>query len=238
MTDRGFCFKQFSLQQGDCAMKVGTDSVLLGAWASIPAQGNILDIGAGTGILSLMAAQRSQHARITGIEIARDAARQAQENVARSPWSARIEIINGDFTLWVDKTELMFDSILSNPPYFEQSLLSTDPARTTARHTTALRYEQIFDLSRQLLLSHGTLSLVIPVEAYRHVDETAMLYGWGASRLTQIRTTATKAPKRLLCEWKRNHYTACQKNELSIRSNDGSYSEEYINLTQDFYLNF
>ena len=117
MSDSKFSFKQFELHQELCAMKVGTDSVLLGAWANIPAQGYILDIGAGTGILSLMAAQRSTNTYITAIEIDTPAAQQARENIARSNWAHRIEVINGDFTQITDRFDHPFNAIISNPPY-------------------------------------------------------------------------------------------------------------------------
>lgn len=238
MTEKGFCFKQFEIRQGDCAMKVGTDGVLLGAWASLPEEGNILDIGAGTGILSLMAAQRAPQARITGIEIDEKAAQQARQNVSNSHWCDRINIVNSDFTAWAVGTEQRYAAILSNPPYFEQSLLSPDESRTTARHTTSLNYDHIFDLSRHILLPQGTLSLVIPDMLYRHINDIAMVYGWGASRYTQVRTTARKAPKRALCEWRRNHYAPCLNDTLTIHDAQGEYSQEYVALTGNFYLHF
>lgn len=238
MSDSKFSFKQFELHQELCAMKVGTDSVLLGAWANIPAQGYILDIGAGTGILSLMAAQRSTNTYITAIEIDTPAAQQARENIARSNWAHRIEVINGDFTQITDCFDHPFNAIISNPPYFEQSLLSPDAARTTARHTTTLRYDDIFRQARTIIAPEGNLSLVIPADLYQDVNNTAMLYGWGASRLTMVRTTSRKQPKRALCEWRRNYFAPCSEQLLTIHTATGEYSTEYIELTKEFYLNF
>lgn len=236
MTDTKFSFKQFEIQQDRCAMKVGTDGVLLGAWALLPATGNILDIGAGTGLLSLMAAQRSQDAFITALEIDSDAARQANENVAHSPWSERIRVINADFCKWASDCEVKFNKIISNPPYFEQSLLSPDATRTTARHTTLLSYDDIFDLARAIIAEGGSLSLVIPASMYEQVNHTAMLYGWGASRLTLVHTALHKPAKRALCEWKRNHYAPCPATILTIGNSAQGYSEEYKQLTRAFYL--
>lgn len=238
MTDKGFCFKQFKIDQTDCAMKVGTDGVLLGAWASLPSQGNILDIGTGTGILSLMAAQRSQQAFVTGIEIDSAATLRAKMNVAESAWCDRIDIVNSDFAQWAAHTPLQFESILSNPPYFEQSLLSPDATRSVARHTITLSYETIFDLSRRLILPQGTLSLVIPTQLFQHVNGIASLYGWGVTRHTQVHTTARKPAKRSLCEWRRNHYAPCQEEKLYIHDTNGNYTQEYIALTQPFYMHF
>ncbi|MBR3951517.1 MAG: tRNA1(Val) (adenine(37)-N6)-methyltransferase [Bacteroidaceae bacterium] len=233
-----FRFKQFELHQELCAMKVGTDSVLLGAWAHIPQQGYLLDIGCGTGILSLMVAQRARYASIKAIEIDIAAARQSQENIAQSPWHERIEVICGDFTQIAHTFKSRFDSIISNPPYFEQSLLSPDSARTTARHTTSLSYDTIFQKTRDIITPNGNISLVIPADLYEHVNDIAMLYGWGASRLTMVRTTSRKAPKRALCEWRRNHYAPCHEEILTIYSASGQYSDEYKNLTKEFYLKF
>ena len=126
----------------------------------------------------------------------------------------------------------------ANPPYFEQSLLSPDAARTTARHTTSLQYETIFELSRRLILPQGTLSLIIPTALYTHVNSIAMLHGWGATRHTQVHTTPRKAAKRSLCEWQRNHYAPCQENTLYIHDAAGNYTAEYIELTRQFYLQF
>lgn len=233
-----FRFKQFELHQELCAMKVGTDSVLLGAWATIPSTGNILDIGTGTGILSLMAAQRSIDAMITAIEIAPQAAQQAQANVSQSPWHNRIEVIEGNFTTLFAKSDRQYDCIISNPPYFEQSLHSPDAARTTARHTTTLTYADIFSIARSLITPRGTLSLVIPADLYEQVNGTAMLYGWGASRLTMVQTTLRKRPKRALGEWRLNHYAPCIGEQLIIHAPDGGYSSQYMQLTRDFYLHF
>ena len=236
MTDTKFSFKQFDIHQDRCAMKVGTDGVLLGAWAYIPASGHILDIGTGTGLLSLMAAQRSHTAQVTALEIDSNAAEQARENALRSPWGERITVVNDDFCKWARQCEVRYNKIISNPPYFEQSLLSPDASRTTARHTTMLTYDDIFSLARNLIAEGGSLSLVIPASMYEQVNHTAMLYGWGASRLTLVRTTPRKPAKRALCEWRRNHYTPCQEEILTLNNPPQGYSEEYIRLTEPFYL--
>ncbi len=233
-----FSFKQFDIHQDRCAMKVGTDSVLLGAWATIPSAGNILDIGTGTGLLSLMAAQRTHTALITGIEIDTQAAAQARENVARSPWCDRINILQGDFTACYHNLTPPYDCIISNPPYFKQSLLSPDEARSTARHTTALTYDDIFRISRTLITPQGVLSLVIPTDLYDHVNGTAMVYGWGVSRTCTISNTPQHKPKRTLCEWRLNHYTPCVCQSLAIRDTCNVYTREYMELTSDFYLHF
>lgn len=236
MTESKFRFKQFEVSQAQCAMKIGTDSILLGAWVRLPEQGRILDIGTGTGILSLMAAQRTSSVAITALEIDKNAALQACENTAQSPWHDRISVLNEDFTLWAGSCEEKYECIISNPPYFEQSLLSPDAARSVARHTETLSYAQIFDFSRKLIQKHGSLNLVLPANLLERTNETAQLYGWGITRLTYIRTTSRKNAKRVLCEWQQHHHTPCTPSTLTIHIDGGAYSQEYIDLTQDFYL--
>ena len=133
MRGKGFTFKQFHIDHSRCAMKVGTDGTLLGAWATLPTDGSILDIGTGTGLIAIMAAQRSFGSKITAIDIDEDCVLQARENVAASPWPDHIEVIHSalqDFS-----PTQKFDCIISNPPYFIDSQLSPDAARSTARHT-------------------------------------------------------------------------------------------------------
>lgn len=238
MSHDKFTFKCFEVHQDRCAMKVGTDSVLLGAWLDIPPSGTILDIGTGTGILPLMVAQRDETVQITAIEIDKQAALQAQENIERSMWRSRIEVVHADFTQVAASLNKKYDCIISNPPYFQQSLLSPDEARTVARHTTALSFDSIFSLSREIVTAGGRLSLVIPANLYNEVNHTAMLYGWGATRLTHVRTTTRKQPKRVLCEWQRNYFSACTEDTITIHVPSGEYSEQYIALTRNFYLHF
>lgn len=238
MTDSQFSFKQFNILQNRCAMKVGTDSVLLGSWVQLPESGHLLDIGTGTGVLSLMAAQRSKSLRITAVEIDSEATEQARENIARSAWHERITVLNDDFVQWATICNQQYDCIISNPPYFEQSLLSPSSSRNMARHTCTLDYAKIFELSRKIIKPDGLLSLVLPADIYARTNETAQLYGWGVKRLTMIRTTTRKNAKRVLCEWQQYHIAPCTPQMLTIHNDDGTYSQEYISLTQDFYLHF
>src|SRR5574344_2567439 len=134
MSNSYFRFKQFSVFQERCAMKVGTDGVLLGAWAKVDAANRILDIGTGTGLVALMLAQRST-AMITAVEIDEEAAIQAEENFCQSPWANRFEVVNSDITSY--ETDALFDVIVSNPPYFVDSLQCPDGQRSLARHLSA-----------------------------------------------------------------------------------------------------
>ena len=143
-----FEFKQFKIYHDRCAMKVGTDGVLLGAWADVSKSNRILDIGCGSGLISIMAAQRSQ-AYVYGVEIEREAALQAKENAVRSPWASRISIVCEDISNFQDSKG--FDTILVNPPFFEEDLLPPDAARASARHTVGLSFATLLQQVSRLL---------------------------------------------------------------------------------------
>lgn len=151
-------------------MKVGTDGVLLGAWAPVESSKRILDVGTGTGLISLQLAQRNSDAIITAIEIDEAAAGQAKENVARSPWSNRIEIVCCDFRNYASKEK--FDLIASNPPYFIDALRCPDEQRRLARHTGELNYELLFRNSTRMLSEQGGVSIIVPAEVEKAVIDT------------------------------------------------------------------
>ena len=161
MRGKGFTFKQFYIDHSRCAMKVGTDGTLIGAWFSANCNNcRILDIGTGTGLIAIMAAQRFSDAQIIGIDIDSDCIEQARENVAASPWSERISIIHSALQEFTSSKG--FDVIISNPPYFVDSLLSPDDKRSTARHTTSLSFSDLFDGVERLLAQDGTFALILP----------------------------------------------------------------------------
>ena len=221
-----FRFKQFSIHQDRCAMKVGTDGVLLGAWA----QGGrrILDIGTGTGLIALMMAQRYPEAFVTGIDIDADAVQQARENIAESPFKDRVEVFH---TSLQDYTPLVssFDSIVSNPPFFVDSLQAPNRQRTVARHADTLTYRDLMQSAYQLLSDDGELSLIIPFDYRRRLDDEAIIMGFFSSRVCAVRTTDSKPPRRYLLAY-RKHPCPCQQETLTIGS------EPYRILTQAFYL--
>ena len=153
MANNFFRFKQFVINQENCAMKVGTDGCLLGAWANLETSHMILDIGCGSGLIAIMAAQRCPSATITGVEIEEGASQQARENAEASPWSNRIEIINSDFLSYFPNEK--FDTIVSNPPYFVNSLKCKDSSRTVARHTSTLTFAELMSNAYRLLNTEG-----------------------------------------------------------------------------------
>ena len=176
MANDFFQFKQFTIHQQHCAMKVGTDGTLLGSWASAPAGAcRILDVGTGTGLIALMMAQRFPEARVTGIDIDTDAVGQASENALESPFKERIMIREGDVTRMEDTDG--FDAIVCNPPFFDRSLTCPDQQRTEARHTVSLTYRQLMESAFRLLKDDGRLSVIIPSDC----RSRARLILWGSS---------------------------------------------------------
>ena len=173
MSNPYFQFKQFTVRHDKCAMKVGTDGVLLGAWAPVQNAKYILDVGAGSGLISLQLAQRNPWASITSIEIDPAAAAQAKENIQSSPWSDRMEVICSDFRDY--HAENKFDLIVSNPPYFVDALKCPDNQRCMARHTNELNYELLFGHSTHLLSEQGIISVIIPSEVEKTVIDTRIV---------------------------------------------------------------
>lgn len=230
-----FRFKEFQVDDSLAAMKVGTDGVLLGAWAAVEHSRNILDVGTGSGLIALMVAQRSG-ADVVAVDISEDAVRQAEYNVAQSPWSERVEVRLGDIrTMTFDH---QFDHIVSNPPYFEESLQCLDAGRNLARHTTSLSFEELVGAAERLLIDGGLLSVVLPADAAARFRRVAFGRLWLVRQLDVV-TKQGETVKRTLMEFKRSDSPSMPRCEtLAIHSLDGSYTDDYRRLTQDFYLKF
>jgi tRNA1Val (adenine37-N6)-methyltransferase len=228
-----FSFKQFTIHHDRCAMKVGTDGVLLGTWTDIRHSRRILDIGTGTGLISLMLAQRQADATITAIDIDAEAVNQAQENIQDSPWKERITAVLQDLKTY--RPQELFDTIVSNPPYFIDSLKCPDNQRNTARHTDTLDMHTLLYQTSLLLTPEGRFSIVLPAEQTNTLIEAAGRVGLYPSRHTAVITRPGLAPKRTLMEFTRQK-EAFQTEELVIELERHVYSEAYIALTKDFYL--
>ena len=234
MSKDSFTFKQFSVHQDRCAMKVGTDGTLLGAWTFAPnAECRILDIGTGTGLIALMMAQRYPRAFITAIDIDSDACAQAKENVNNSPYKDRIEVICCDIR---DYESDMFDVIVSNPPYFNNSLECPDSKRSIARHSVILGYDALINSVRHLLKDNGTFSMIAPTDSVSRIESAAVLSGLFLSRKYNVRTLPDKAPKRCLLEFSKMFPTEIEIRVESIETTPKIKSNWYNNLTKDFYL--
>lgn len=218
-------------------MKVGTDGVLVGAWAGVrPSDRRILDVGTGTGVIALMLAQRAPAARITGVDV--DDVSQARENGAASAWSDRIAFVQRPVQEF--EADEPFDLIVSNPPFFVDSLRCPDPGRTAARHAVLLPFAELRDAVLRLLAPAGRFALVLPTaEAERFAAVCRGLLA--LSRRTEVRTTPRRAPKRVLMEFVRPDEApaAAECAELVVGTGrHEEYSPEYRALTRDFYLRF
>ncbi len=233
-----FRFRRFAVQQDRCAMKVGTDGVLLGAWAHTGRM--MLDIGTGTGLIALMMAQRNEESLIDGIDIDEEAVAQAKENVAASPFASRIRILHGRIQEYQPTEATLYDSIVSNPPFFHNSLGSPDTQRQLARHTDSLTYRHLFDAVQRLLAPDGCFSVVLPFDCRDSFVDEALLHGMMLSRECGIRTTPRKQPRRYLMEFRfASHLDttgSLEKEEVVLMDDRGGRSEWYQRLTQDFYL--
>ena len=218
-----FQFKQFTICQDLCAMKVGTDGVLLGAWAN--GGKRILDAGTGTGIIALMMAQRYPNAVVTAIDIDEGAVKQAQQNVAQSPFAQQITVLHN--TLQEHQGE--YDAIISNPPFFIDSLAAPDEQRNVARHTQTLTYTELMQAAWRLLSDEGELSVVVPFDYRKRMEDEAIFVGFFPSKVCAVKTTERKPAKRYLLSFKK-HPCRCEQEQLTIGS------ERYQELTKEFYL--
>ena len=204
-------------------MKVGTDGVLLGAWAKGGLR--ILDAGTGTGVIALMMAQRYPEAQVTAIDIDEGAVRQAQQNVADSPFAAQVTVLQKS----LQEHEGEYDAIVSNPPFFIDSLAAPDEQRNMARHTATLTYAELMQAAYRLLSDEGELSVVVPFDYRQRMEDEAIFVGFFPSRVCAVKTTERKPAKRYLLAF-RKHPCPCEKEQLMIGS------EAYRQLTADFYL--
>ena len=238
MPNNYFKFKQFTIFQDNCAMKVGTDGVLLGAWVNTQNCINILDIGTGTGLIALMLAQKSE-ANIVGIEINKDAFTQAQENISSSKFSSKITLTHSSLQKYISKVK--FDLIVSNPPFYQHHLQSDDVARNTARHSQELTYSELIKNSSEILSNNGRFCVIIPTDDKNDFITICDSFGLFLNNMLNIKTTPTKHSKRVLLEFSfnNNNNNRCDEKELIIEEfGRHLYSKKYIELTKDYYLDF
>ena len=234
----GYQFKQIYLRHDRCAMKVGTDGVLLGAWTPVPiADGTqvvrILDVGTGCGLIARMLMQRCPEAEVEGIDINEAAVEQACENGVKAYCSSLQEwqIVNRK-----SSNRKSYDLVVSNPPYFRNSLKNPDAGRQLARHTDSLSYEELFLHSRRLLAPNGQLALILPAETEAEVIELATQHSLYCTRMTRVYGRAGKAAKRILLLFGPEKTNAPETDTLVLESADGGRSPQYSALAQEFYL--
>jgi len=230
-----FQFKQFTVNQERCAMKVGTDGVLLGAWVNVPLEGKILDIGTGTGLIALMMAQKTA-AFIDAIDIDFPAYEQACDNVKSSPWKAQVRVIHSSLNEF--NPGFRYDLIVSNPPYFIDSYAALDEARNLARSASAsLSYEDLLSGVCRLLTSTGRFCAILPFKEGQLFRELAEQSGLVCTRLSKVKTGRDKPFKRVLMEFSRRESDLLEE-ELVIHFDNREFTEEYKKLTSDYYLAF
>ena len=246
MANDYFRFKQFTVRQSGVPMKVGTDGVLLGAWARFDGQErHILDIGTGTGLIALMAAQRTAsddprfpEAQIDAVEIDETSSKMAAQNAIDSPWRGRLHIHWQSLQDYTTDCTIRYDHILSNPPYFTEALVSPDSGRTLARHADALPFDELARCTAELLAPGGRFSLILPPEAMAAFTRLALDHGLRCARKTDVFSTPTSRIKRTLAEFMfhPSRYDA----DFLVIADEGrhGYSEEYRDLTRAFYLKF
>lgn len=232
-----FQFKQFTVQQDRCAMKIGTDSVLLGAWTPIENKPfSILDIGAGTGILSLMLAQRSAAEQIDSLEIDEDCYEQCVENFENSPWSDRLFCFHAGLDEFIEEPEDEYDIIISNPPFYSEDYKSDNSQRDLARFQDALPFEDLVEAADLLLSENGIFAVIIPFkEEERFIDLCAEVELFPV-KVTRVKGSHTTPIVRSLLAFKRYELSVLEADELVIEINRHEYTDDYINLTKDFYI--
>lgn len=256
MASRGFQFKQFYVAHDKCAMKVGTDGTLLGAVATMQsAEGRVLDVGTGSGLVALMLAQRFAEADIDAIDIDEGAVEQATENFAASPWADRLHAYLSklqDFPNLPPSPSgeeagvRLYDLIVSNPPYFQNSLKNPDKGREMARHTDSLSYKELLEHSARLLKEDGLLWLILPAEAELDIINQGEKEGLTVEQIVRVHSKPGKAAKRVIIELRKSQdslktlarqSTAPRTRVFYIEGPNGEpRSEEYKELTRDFYL--
>ena len=231
-----FTFKQFTVNQERCAMKIGTDGVLLGAWTPLINNPNaILDIGAGTGVLSLMLAQRSTAEQIDAIEIDEDAYEQCVENFETSPWGDRLFCFHAGLDVFVDDPEDKYDLIISNPPFYAEDFKTDDSQRDMARFQDAMPFEELIEAAALLLSDNGIFSVIIPFKEEAKFVSMCKELDLFPLQITRVKGTPTSDIKRSLLAFTRIEQTPLI-DELTIEISRHQYTPEYIALTKDFYL--
>ena len=232
-----FKFKQFNVKQAQSAMKIGTDGVLLGAWTPIENPKSILDIGAGTGLLSLMLAQRSDAPMIDAVEIDEKAYIECTENFEESQWGDRLFCYHASFQEFALEIDEVYDLIISNPPFYTADYKTTEKARNTARFTDTLSFSELLEGVSQLLSDEGVFSVILPYSETEGFIALASGYGFFPQKITHTRGNATAELKRSMLLLSRKELSSYPIDVLIIEKERGVYTEAYKSLTKDFYLN-
>jgi tRNA1Val (adenine37-N6)-methyltransferase len=249
-TGQSFTFKHFRIDQDQCTMKVGTDGVLLGAWADVSDAKMLLDIGTGTGLIAIMLAQRTQNnqnpdtngtegVKVHAVEIDPTAANQAKENMDMSPFSERLGSVNDSIQSFSKSVTHQYDLIVSNPPFFSGGTFSSNQDKTNVRHTVKLSHGDLLQATRLLLAKDGKFCVILPLlEGLRFID-IAKTYGFYCTKKTEVFTLADKAVERLLLQFELASKEMETETLIMLNSQKrNDYTEAYKELTKDFYTIF
>jgi len=229
-----FKFKSFSIDDTNTPMKVGVDAVLLGAWASADSPNSILDIGSGSGIIALMLAQRFPNSKISALEINENAFIDLSTNINNSPWFDRIIPILLDFkSINID---VKYDMIVSNPPYFDDGLSNEISGRRTARQTQELNPSQLCENSRKLLNNDSSLIVIFPYSQRFDFIKAALYYNLYLWKELRVKDKINSEFKRSILHFKNSKVFKFKQEELVLKNNDNSFTEEFNKLTKEFYL--
>ena len=232
-----FTFKQFFVQQDKTAMKVGTDGVLLGAWAPVNHNPfSILDIGAGTGIIALMLAQRSSAEQIDALEIDEEAYEQAVDNFENSPWGDRLFCFHAGLDEFIEEPEDEYDLIVSNPPFYAEDYKTENDQRDLARFQDAMPFEELIEAADLLLSENGIFAVILPFKEEQKFISLAKEFELYPTKITHVKGTPKSEIKRSLLAFSRNENQVFDIDELIIEIDRHVYTPEYIELTKDFYL--
>ena len=237
-----FQFKKFTIWHDKCAMKVGTDGVLLGAWATVFTEQqtfSVLDIGTGTGLIAMIIAQRNGNAIVDAIDIDKNACGQATENIEKSPFKERINVIYKSFADY--STEKKYDLIISNPPFFKNSLKCPDEKRSMARHNDSLPLKQLIEHALTMLSENGRIALILPIQLSEELDFIIATHRLFVIRRTEIIPVEGLHPKRFLIELSTKNITEKETNGevvniITLETKDRKRTQQYSELTKEFYL--
>ncbi|WP_420602982.1 tRNA1(Val) (adenine(37)-N6)-methyltransferase [Flagellimonas sp.] len=231
-----FHFKHFTINQDRCAMKVGTDGVLLGAWTSLERKPNsILDIGSGSGLIALQMAQRCGAELVDAIELDEEAYEQCVENFEASLWADRLFCYHAGLDEFAEEIEDTYDLIVSNPPFYAEEVSSGDEARDKARQNNSLPFDELLEGVSKLLSPNGVFSVIIPYKEEKNFVGLAENFQLFPRRLTRVKGNPNADVKRSLLEFGFSKETT-QMDELTIELDRHQYTKEYVDLTKDFYL--
>ncbi|MCO6478596.1 MAG: methyltransferase [Phaeodactylibacter sp.] len=231
-----FYFKQFTIHQDRCRMKVGTDGVLLGAWADISGVSNILDIGAGSGLVAIMLAQRTEQAIIHAVEIDSASAKQAAENMRASPWKSRLKVFHTAVQDYVPFAISRYGLIVSNPPFFSGGTFSQNQDRNSVRHTIKLPHGDLLAAVRSLLAPEGRFCVILPFLEGLRFQELAQSYNLHCTRMAEVYPRQGSKLERLLMQFEKQP-KAMRKSILTIHKGEiDEWTDEYVQLTGAFYL--